>query len=128
MMAFMKLHEYLSSPGALTVSELCNRIGAKSDAQLRQWQHGYADRRPNPENCLALEKATNGKVTRQDLRPNDYWLIWPDLAAPVSVLAEKQVAWSERRKADLEAEPVEGMQLESRSAADKLAANTAGVL
>ncbi len=34
----------------------------------------------------------------------------------------------ERRKADLEAEPVEGMQMESRSAADKLAAKTAGVI
>ena len=37
---------------------------------------------------LGLRKATadrlaaKGAVTRQELRPNDYWLIWPDLPAP----------------------------------------------
>lgn len=36
----------------------------------------------NPLVCLAIERATGGQVTRQDLRPDDYWLIWPDLAAP----------------------------------------------
>jgi DNA-binding transcriptional regulator YdaS (Cro superfamily) len=32
--------------------------------------------------CLTIERATNGVVTRQELRPDDYWLIWPDLPAP----------------------------------------------
>lgn len=32
----------------------------------------------------AIERATCGAVTRQDLRPNDYHLIWPDLPAPVT--------------------------------------------
>jgi len=35
---------------------------------------------PNPAYCFAIERATNGLVTRQDLRPNDWWLIWPELA------------------------------------------------
>lgn len=35
-----------------------------------------------PELCVAIERATDGQVTRQDLRPEDYWLIWPDLPAP----------------------------------------------
>lgn len=35
-----------------------------------------------PEHCLAIERATDGKVTRADLRPEDYWRIWPDLSAP----------------------------------------------
>lgn len=34
------------------------------------------------EHCLAIERATQGAVTRADLRPDDYWLIWPDLQAP----------------------------------------------
>jgi DNA-binding transcriptional regulator YdaS (Cro superfamily) len=51
----------------------------KSNAQLRQWQHGYADRAPSPENCVALELATDGNVTRKELRPNDWWLLWPEL-------------------------------------------------
>lgn len=40
------------------------------------------------EHCMAIERATNGAVTRQELRPDDYWLIWPDLTAP----EEKAVA------------------------------------
>lgn len=35
-----------------------------------------------PSRCLAIERATGGQVTRADLRPDDYWLIWPDLPAP----------------------------------------------
>jgi DNA-binding transcriptional regulator YdaS (Cro superfamily) len=75
----MNLNEYLASPGALTVAELRELIGAKSDAQLRQWQHGYAERRPSPENCVSLEQATGGVVTRRDLRPDDWQKIWPEL-------------------------------------------------
>ena len=32
-----------------------------------------------PEHCAAIEVATNGAVTRRDLRPNDWWRIWPEL-------------------------------------------------
>lgn len=77
--ADMNLNEYLSSEGALSVSQLRERIGVKSDAQIRQWQHGYADRRPSPEYCVAIEVATGGKVTRRDLRPDDWMRIWPEL-------------------------------------------------
>ncbi len=36
--------------------------------------------RPVPvAKCVAIEKATNGEVTRKDLRPNDWHLIWPEL-------------------------------------------------
>lgn len=34
------------------------------------------------EYCASIERATQGAVTRADLRPDDYWLIWPDLQAP----------------------------------------------
>lgn len=78
----MRLHQYLSSPGALTVAQLRESIQAKSDAQIRQWQHGYGGRKPSPQYCLAIEQATNGAVTRSDLRPDDYWVIWPDLDKP----------------------------------------------
>lgn len=37
------------------------------------------------ERCVAIERATNFEVTRQDLRPNDWQDIWPELAqAPVN--------------------------------------------
>lgn len=34
------------------------------------------------EHCLKIERATNGQVTRQDLRPKDAHEIWPDIEAP----------------------------------------------
>lgn len=40
-------------------------------------------RRPVPiQHCLAIERATDGVVTRRDLRPDDWHLIWPELAKP----------------------------------------------
>jgi len=76
----MNLSDYLRGEGALSISRLREMIGAKSDNQIRQWQHGYAGRVPSPIYATAIERATNGLVTRQDLRPNDWWLIWPELA------------------------------------------------
>lgn len=84
----MRLAEYLSSDGAVTVKELAARIGVRSEAQVRQWQHGYADRQPSPQYCVAIEQATDGAVTRQDLRPSDWHKIWPELAAPSKEAAD----------------------------------------
>jgi DNA-binding transcriptional regulator YdaS (Cro superfamily) len=61
------------------VAQLRERIGVKSDAQIRQWQHGYENRQPSPENCVAIEQATEGRVRRWDLRPEDWHRIWPEL-------------------------------------------------
>ena len=82
----MTLNEYLQLDDALSVGELRRRMAdfgspIKSDAQIRQWQHHYADRIPSPVNCVAIEQATGGKVTRKDLRPHDWASIWPELAA-----------------------------------------------
>lgn len=42
------------------------------------WRDG---RRGIPvEKCFAIERATNGAVTRRDLRPDDWHEIWPELA------------------------------------------------
>jgi DNA-binding transcriptional regulator YdaS (Cro superfamily) len=35
---------------------------------------------PSPENCVVIERATGGLVTRKDLRPDDWERIWPELA------------------------------------------------
>lgn len=32
-----------------------------------------------PLHCAAIESATGGSVTRRDLRPDDWWRIWPEL-------------------------------------------------
>lgn len=73
------LSEYLKAPDALSVSDIRKAIDVKSDAQIRQWQHGYAGRLPSPENCVAIERATGGRVRRWNLRPEDWHRIWPEL-------------------------------------------------
>lgn len=77
----MKLKTYLDMPGGMTAADLARAIGVK-DAQVLQWKHGYESRKPSPAYCLAIERATKGAVSRKDLRPHDYWLIWPDLPVP----------------------------------------------
>lgn len=37
---------------------------------------------PDAVHCVAIERATNGAVTRRDLRPDDWRAIWPELAKP----------------------------------------------
>jgi DNA-binding transcriptional regulator YdaS (Cro superfamily) len=51
----------------------------KSNAQIRQWRHQYAGRGPNDENCTGLELATDGAITREELRPNNWHRIWPEI-------------------------------------------------
>lgn len=49
-------------------------------AQVSQWANGV---RPVPAHyCVDIERATAGAVSRADLRPADYWRIWPDMKAP----------------------------------------------
>lgn len=39
---------------------------------------------PDAAHCVAIERATNGVVSRRDLRPDDWHLIWPELAEPTA--------------------------------------------
>lgn len=86
-MPFMDLHTYLTQPGAPTATELARAIDVNPD-QIRHWRHGYQGRRPEPENCVRLEVATKGAVTRKDLRPDDWQRIWPELASKRKTRAE----------------------------------------
>lgn len=86
----MNLKSYFELPGSMTVAQLRVAAGIKSDAQIRQWQHGYAGRFPSPENCVSIERATAGAVRRFDLRPHDWFLIWPELIGAVGAPAVAQ--------------------------------------
>jgi DNA-binding transcriptional regulator YdaS (Cro superfamily) len=45
---------------------------------INQWAKGI---RPIPEKmAVAIELITKGAVTRRDLRPDDWWQIWPEMA------------------------------------------------
>lgn len=57
---------------------LAARLGVTVGA-VHQWRGGQ---RPIPvERCVEIERATDGAVTRMDLRPTDWHRIWPELAA-----------------------------------------------
>ncbi|WP_174903506.1 transcriptional regulator [Burkholderia pseudomultivorans] len=54
------------------------RLLGVSQGLICQW---VKKRRPiSPERCVAIEKATAAALTRRDLRPTDWHLIWPELA------------------------------------------------
>jgi len=59
------------------VTRLASAIGITQSA-ISNWKARGTI--PNAAYCPAIERATNGLVTRQDLRPNDWWAIWPELA------------------------------------------------
>lgn len=75
----MELRTYLDSAPRGTAAAIAKAVNV-SPVMVTQWANGVKD--VPPERCLAIERATGGKVTRADLRPDDYWLIWPDLQAP----------------------------------------------
>lgn len=75
----MNLDTYLRS-GVETAVSFAEKIGV-SPAFVSHWRTGF---RPVPvERCAAIEQATDGAVTRQELRPDDWAAIWPELAEKV---------------------------------------------
>lgn len=84
----MQLAEYFQSEGRGSAARLANAIGAFT-SDMSDWAKGN---RPVPlKYCSLIEKETRGKVTRQELCPTDWHIVWPELAkrkakqSPVSV-------------------------------------------
>ena len=74
----MNLADYLSEPGAPSMAAFARDLGLNPD-QVRQWRHAHDNRQPSPANCVDIERLTNRAVMRWDLRPDDWWKIWPEL-------------------------------------------------
>jgi len=75
----MNISEQINKAGDFAGSQklLADLVGV-SPYNVNQWASGV---RPVPiEKCVAIERVTNGAVTRKDLRPDDWQLIWPELA------------------------------------------------
>ena len=70
------LHKAVSIAGSQKA--LADQIGVVQSAVANWLKRGNIP----VEHCLAIEKATGGKVTRQELRPEDAHRIWPDLVEP----------------------------------------------
>ena len=63
--------------GNPSISGLAAVLGVSAPT-VAEWCSG---RRPVPvQRCRAVEAALGGRVTRRDLRPDDWHLIWPELA------------------------------------------------
>lgn len=71
----MKLLHYVKTKA--TQRELAMKL-AISPVLINQWANL---KRPVPaDRCVEIERATNGEVSRRDLRPDDWQRIWPELA------------------------------------------------
>ncbi|NHC63197.1 transcriptional regulator [Paenalcaligenes suwonensis] len=74
----MKLLDYVSQKHG-GQSELARTLGIPPQL-VYQWARCV--RQVPAERCAEIERATNGEVTRKDLRPDDWHRIWPELEAP----------------------------------------------
>ena len=75
----MNLKDYLLAEGRGSGSALSRALEVPPSL-ISDWAN---ENRPIPvERCAAIEQATNSAVTRRDLRPSDWRLIWPELAQP----------------------------------------------
>lgn len=73
----MNLSQYFETRGRGSATQLADAIGAHS-SDLSNWTSGQ---RPVPVKfAVAIELATEKAVTRKDLCPNDWHLIWPELS------------------------------------------------
>lgn len=71
-----KLREYLKTltpTEQIAFASLCGT----SIGYLRKWM--CVRTLLGEKICTAIEQITNGQVTRKDLRPDDWHLIWPEL-------------------------------------------------
>ena len=88
----MKLNDYTAKRGWKSALAAEMRMPPQL---IGQWANGC---RPVPiRHCVAIERTTNGAVTRRDLRPDDWHLIWPELAesepnTPVAPTHQAQAA------------------------------------
>lgn len=80
----MDLKTYLLSLERGGASKLAEGIGV-SASFLSQMAAGSSA--ISPARCVLIERATEGVVSRKDLRPNDWRDIWPELITPTSVEA-----------------------------------------
>jgi len=68
------------------VGKLANAIGV-SQPVVSNWRARGTT--PEAIYCVAIEKVTEGQVSRKELRPHDWHLIWPELAQPSGTPAEE---------------------------------------
>ena len=72
----MKLRAYLDQSERGRAAELAREINSYPP-DISDWAN---EKKQVPTHrASAIEKATNGKVHRKDMRPNDWHIHWPEL-------------------------------------------------
>lgn len=74
----MELRKYIDTLERGKAKELAEVLEVSS-SYLSQMASGKTA--ISPARCVDIENATNRVVTRKDLRPNDWFKIWPELSA-----------------------------------------------
>ncbi len=77
----MELKDFTSKLPHGGVGAFALKVGI-STIYLSQLAARQNNREPSPELCVVIERESGGAVTRKDLRPDDWHLIWPELAKP----------------------------------------------
>lgn len=78
----MQLDAYFRSPDSLPYTEVARRISCPDPAQVRQWAHKYAGRRPGLKYACALERELYPHVTCEELLADVPWFRIPDPSWP----------------------------------------------
>ena len=76
----MTLKEFIKSLRVGDVKKFAARLGV-SPSYLSQMASGRAA--ISPTRALMIESATEGQVSRAELRPHDWELIWPEYASGI---------------------------------------------
>lgn len=74
----MNLSTYLQQ---VKQTDLAEKLGV-SQGLISMWSSG--EKRIPILRSIEIERATDGQVTRQELRPDDWQKIWPELAETTS--------------------------------------------
>lgn len=103
----MTLDEYLSEPGR-RAKAFAIVLGVKP-VQVSQWRTGA--RQVPADACPSIERATGGKVTCEELRPDVEWaVIRGTIGNPGSIAFEGRDSQSDRRQSEgrRDTDPVSG--------------------
>lgn len=73
----MDIEKYIAKQG-ITISDFARQLGVSRNL-VYQWVNNI--RPVAARHCPSIEAITAGKVSRTELRPNDWRDLWPDLAA-----------------------------------------------
>lgn len=77
----MNLSDALKQPGAPSITAIAKALDV-TPTTVSEWHTG---RRPIPiAHCARLECLFEGRLTRRDLRPRDWHVIWPELKDPAA--------------------------------------------